>query len=658
MIIGGVIVLVLVIVVAVLALGGDDEAPAPAPPTVVVVTAPSPTPDGTPAPAPVPVPVLVDLCGGHECDHGDCVADTAAAGYTCECNGLDERHSDGALIAFTGGALWGGDMCNEPPACGVCGAIGYCGPNDMCDPTVPPEPVVAQLTFEMPIESVPEEGSFARQAFENGFARDLATSLDMDASNIIILSISGGSVIIDFAILPNANFQVSAEDGQDGQYEYDPAAKLLDLAAMATSNTLVFSDLGAPTNVPAAILAPDSTLMCSLHLKRMEVCNGQTSVADVCSERNCLVALELAAAATECAGVDGFENMPSAEILGCDCTTLDEAGGCTVMPGDVMPNLLMSADSTTCFDDTEDDLKAAMLGNFPDGYFSSYSLLDVTATDMAMDGDVYIVPDFGAHFDGAGDRINVETGTTYGTDGDLNGDGEGFAIGFWFTKEVCNADDDRFEVLYHHTSDVANSVDLFNEARGVSCTADLPDGSSWTDASAADPCAAVVADAIAADESCTADAVTEPATDCTFTPGDASTCGTGCTYVMGVTGGEAACAAASGSVTDSSGDVDDDATVCSYNAARGTTSGIAAAVTCQSHGRPGGSTIPGDSDIVSFRIKDDNGVNPQFDWNIGCAGSGPGLQGTWIHLVLSVHPTSIRVYADGIEQNQFGFPQG
>ena len=33
--------------------------------------------------------------------------------------------------------------------------------------------------------------------------------------------------------------------------------------------------------------------------------------------------------------------------------------------------------------------------------------------------------------------------------------------------------------------------------------------------------------------------------------------------------------------------------------------------------------------------------------------NGPGLQGTWIHLVLSVDPNSIRLYADGAEQTTF-----
>jgi hypothetical protein len=82
-------------------------------------------------------------------------------------------------------------------------------------------------------------------------------------------------------------------------------------------------------------------------------------------------------------------------------------------------------------------------------------------------------------------------------------------------------------------------------------------------------------------------------------------------------------------------------------------SGIAMAIGCASQWSR--STAGGD--LLSIRIKDDAGVYPQFDWQIGCAGSEPGLQGTWIHLLMSVHPTSIRVYADGVEQTMFGFPR-
>ena len=97
----------------------------------------------------------------------------------------------------------------------------------------------------------------------------------------------------------------------------------------------------------------------------------------------------------------------------------------------------------------------------------------------------------------------------------------------------------------------------------------------------------------------------------------------------------------------------DGSSVCEYLPARGTTSGISLAVGCSS--QYSRSTAGGD--IVAIRIKDDAGVNPQFDWQIGCAGSDPGLQGTWIHLAVSVVSDSIRVYADGIEQTMFGFPR-
>ena len=85
----------------------------------------------------------------------------------------------------------------------------------------------------------------------------------------------------------------------------------------------------------------------------------------------------------------------------------------------------------------------------------------------------------------------------------------------------------------------------------------------------------------------------------------------------------------------------------------GDTPGIAMVIGCATQFSR--STAGGD--ILSIRLRDDNNVYPQFDWQIGCAGSDPGLQGTWIHLMLSVSPHSVRVYADGVEQSMFGFPR-
>ena len=79
----------------------------------------------------------------------------------------------------------------------------------------------------------------------------------------------------------------------------------------------------------------------------------------------------------------------------------------------------------------------------------------------------------------------------------------------------------------------------------------------------------------------------------------------------------------------------DDATACTYNAATGTTSGINMAIGCArqfSRSTAGG-------DIMSIQIKDDQGVNPQFDWQLGCAGSGDFLTDTWIQCVRPLlHP--------------------
>ena len=58
--------------------------------------------------------------------------------------------------------------------------------------------------------------------------------------------------------------------------------------------------------------------MCALALKRLDTCNGKLSVDAVCSDRNCMVALEEAAAAANgCTGVAGFQNLPTAATLGC-----------------------------------------------------------------------------------------------------------------------------------------------------------------------------------------------------------------------------------------------------------------------------------------------------------------------------------------------------
>ena len=52
--------------------------------------------------------------------------------------------------------------------------------------------------------------------------------------------------------------------------------------------------------------------MCDLHYKRMQVCNGQLSWQGLCADRNCLYALEVAAAE---AAACNFEGVPSEALL-------------------------------------------------------------------------------------------------------------------------------------------------------------------------------------------------------------------------------------------------------------------------------------------------------------------------------------------------------
>jgi hypothetical protein len=270
----------------------------------------------------------------------------------------------------------------------------------------------------------------------------MASALEVPASSIVVLAVGAGSVRIDFAILPDANFVPT--DGGGGQYAFDPADKLTALAQMVSddssylfANSPTFQALGASTTIPVALPAAsqNADLVCVLHLKRLEMCNGQLSAEAVFSDRNCIVALEgAAAAATDCASTPGFANLPSAADLGCN------ADG-TVTDAPVLPDTLMGT-AGTCFDvaaDAASDAAALLAFGTARSTFQSFSLNELAGNGGAdsMDGEAYIVPDFGAHFDGDGDRVQLATGTSYATDDAAAanlGDGAGFAISFWFTK--------------------------------------------------------------------------------------------------------------------------------------------------------------------------------------------------------------------------------
>ena len=244
MIIGGVAVLILIVVGVVVGVsGGDEEVPAPAPAPAPPALPPPPAP---PTPPPPPAPP-VD-CGSLICFNGG-ACDTSVDPPACACTG-------GAM--YLNGATWEGPTCEDRPPCSFCGADSYCGLEPHCDPSDPPEPVIAEVTFGVDIASVGLEGTADRAAFESNFANEMSSALDISAESIVVLSIAPGSITIEFAIVPDSNFQMV--DGADGQFAFDPAEKLVQLAAMLAdpqselrAEGSTFAALGAPVSHPVAI---------------------------------------------------------------------------------------------------------------------------------------------------------------------------------------------------------------------------------------------------------------------------------------------------------------------------------------------------------------------------------------------------------------------
>jgi hypothetical protein len=219
--VGGALALVLVVIVLVVAFSGDDEAAPPAP-----------GPPGPPLPSP---------CNGHACINGDCVP--AGDSYSCNCAPVNPAKPT---------YLWIGDMCDTLPQCAVCGATPYCGVTPNCDPLIPPDPVISELTFNVDIDPAD-----LGPRFERGFARDLGRALEVPADSIIVLSISGGSITVRFAIVPEANFNSTGTGG----YSYDPRDKLAALQVMVqdpdsvlfTQSDDVFSEMSLVPTIPSDI---------------------------------------------------------------------------------------------------------------------------------------------------------------------------------------------------------------------------------------------------------------------------------------------------------------------------------------------------------------------------------------------------------------------
>ena len=171
-------------------------------------------------------------CAGHGCVNGECAA-AAGNTYTCTCSNLvracEPNCGEGdstATSEFAGGATWQGAMCDTLPDCGVCGAANYCGPNPGCDPAIPPEPAVAVIGFDVSAEQALE--LIDSPTFDVQFSRDMERALEIAQGSIVVLNKVGGSLLVTFAILPNAQFNSTGSGG----YAYSPADKLTALTEM------------------------------------------------------------------------------------------------------------------------------------------------------------------------------------------------------------------------------------------------------------------------------------------------------------------------------------------------------------------------------------------------------------------------------------------
>ena len=89
----------------------------------------------------------------------------------------------------------------------LCASLGQS--DEDSDPTTPCQAavgvaVLASVTLDVDIASV-QEGSSARQQFERDFQRDMAGILGVDANRVQVLEIVGGSVQVEFEVLPAAD---------------------------------------------------------------------------------------------------------------------------------------------------------------------------------------------------------------------------------------------------------------------------------------------------------------------------------------------------------------------------------------------------------------------------------------------------------------------
>eukprot|EP01048_Picozoa_sp_COSAG05_P022472 COSAG05_NODE_4509_length_1483_cov_12.553468_2_plen_322_part_01 len=117
-------------------------------------------------------------------------------------------------------------------------------------PPAPPAPATLSSSLTLPMElAAIAPGTSARGAFEAGFRSDVAAALGVSMERIVILAISAGSVVVDFAVTPppfaaaNGDTDIAA-----------PALTASDIAGVFSSSvplpTLAsLTELGLPSHI-------------------------------------------------------------------------------------------------------------------------------------------------------------------------------------------------------------------------------------------------------------------------------------------------------------------------------------------------------------------------------------------------------------------------
>ena len=372
-----------------------------------------------------------DDCGNHGCVNGVCVDDLGT--YKCQCS-----------------AGFMGEMCDQGLA--------------------PPEPVFAELSFDISMEDVAAMGNM----FDNMFRRDIARALQIPTPAITVVSKTAGSVIVVFGISGDSNcecrngrlgpltvaatltrpFLRTVNVTGNGGFSYDPSAKLAELERLvrdpasrlftSPGNRLITLDRLKPAhNRQLAALDADGINLCDFYRQSLPVCFMATSAATLCGDMNCKTALANAKsdkAVEACARANQ-------NFIGRGLPDWDQICGMRPVIGDKLD----------CSDDSSAE---SLIANYFTQGFALTSAADTAAdSKVTLNGDAYVVPDFGVHLDGKGDDIQLNLGTSYSTDGE-------FSVSLWFTKAVCHIAG-QWEVLYMHNSNMEKGFQFFGD-RGIS----------------------------------------------------------------------------------------------------------------------------------------------------------------------------------------------